>query len=248
MLILFKNLTNEDKSAAVERLITGSTPSQDFFFMIILSILTATFGLLLNDIAIIIGSMLIAPILYPILSLSLGIIMSDPKLISRSFYTVVKSLGIGILAATLVTLLFSSQLTEITAEIAARTQPSLPSLIIAVTAGLAASFALVKPKLSETLPGIAISVALVPPIAVVGIGIAKLNLIIVTGALLLFLVNFIGVVFASMLTFSLMNFYIKRGEAKETVDKEDKKVELEKEAAERAVRAEEVAPRDILPR
>ena len=233
MLILFNNLTEKDKTKAVERLISGSTPSQDFFFMIILSILTATFGLLLNNVAVIIGSMLIAPILYPILSLSLGVIMSDFKLISRSFYTILKSSIFGIGAATLVTLLFSSQFTEVTSEIVSRVEPSLAYAIIAVIAGFAGSFALVKPQLNETLPGIAISVALIPPLAVTGIGIANFNWTIISGSLLLFLVNAIGVMFASMITFSLMNFYVKRAQAEKNVEEEDEKIEKQKEKAQK---------------
>lgn len=228
MIILFKNLTDEDKTAAIERLISASTPSQDFFLMIILSILTAAFGLLTNDTAVIIGSMLIAPMLYPLLSLSLGIIMSDPKLISRAFTTLLKSIGLGIAAAALVTLLFSKQFHEITPEIALRTEPSLSSVMIAIIAGFAASYALVKPKLNEILPGIAISVALVPPVAVIGIGAARLDLHVTSGALLLLIINAIGVVFASMLSFSLMNFYTKRGEAEEAAKKEDRREKIER--------------------
>ncbi len=229
VVVLFHNLTNKDKSEAVERLIKGSTPSQDFFFMIILSILTATFGLLLNSAAIIIGSMLIAPMLYPILSLSLGIIMSDSKLITRALYTTLKAFAFGIGAAFVATLLFNSQLNEVTPEILSRTQPTLPYLIVAIIAGFAGSFALVKPKLNETLPGIAISVALIPPIAVTGIGIAKLSWTVISGSFLLFLVNTTGIIFASLITFSMMNFYVKRGEAHQAAEKEDNKQEREQE-------------------
>ena len=225
MLVLFDTLTSKDKTEAVERLIKGSTPRQDFFLMITLSILTATFGLLLSSTPIIIGSMLIAPMLYPLLSLSLGIIMSDFKLISRSFYTILKSLAFAAVAAAGATLLFSSQFRELTPIIYTMSQPTLPYVIVAIIAGFAGSFALVKPHLSETLPGIAISVALIPPLAVVGIGLAKFNWGIISGSLLLFLVNAIGVIFASMITFSLMNFYVKRSEAAETVKKEDAKVQ-----------------------
>lgn len=226
VLVLFKNLTNKDKSNAVERLIKGSTPSQDFFFMIILSILTATFGLLLNNVAVIIGSMLIAPMLYPILSLALGITMSDPRLIFRSLFTVTKSFAFGVAVAALATLIFDHQSSEFTSEIVLRIKPDLAHIAIAVVAGLAGSFAFVKPQLNETLPGIAISVALIPPVAVVGIGIAKINFVLIGGASLLFLINSLGVTSASIVTFSLMDFYVKRREAKETVRKEDKKVEL----------------------
>jgi len=223
--ILFQNFTNKDKKNAVERLISGSTPSQDFFLMIVLAILTATFGLLMNNAAIIIGSMLIAPILYPVLSLSLGIILADFHLISRSFWTIIKSLALGILASNIVTLFFSSQFPVTTEEIISRGSPSLSFLIVAIIAGFAASFALVKPQLSETLPGIAISVALIPPLAVIGIGIAKFDWNLISGSLLLFIVNTIGVIFASMLTFSLMNFHSERSEAERTVKKEDIKIQ-----------------------
>lgn len=233
VIVLFNNLTEKDKSSAVERLIKSSTPNQDFFFMIILSILTATFGLLLDNSAIIIGSMLIAPILYPVLGLSLGVTMSDGKLIQRAFSTILKSYLFGLAAAFLATLLFSSHFNDITPEIFSRTQATLPYIIVALIAGFAGSFALVKPQLSETLPGIAISVALIPPVAVTGIGMAKLSLQIITGSMLLFLVNIIGVVFAGMITFSMMNFYVKRKEAKVTAEKEDKRVEQEVKKAQK---------------
>ena len=232
---VFTNFTEKDKTSAVERLISGSTPSQDFFLMVVLSILTAAFGLLMNSGAIIIGSMLIAPILYPVLSLSLGIIMSDNKLISRSFWTLVKSSSLSITASFLATLLFATQFSQITPEIASRAQPSLTSVIVAIIAGFAASFALVKPQLSETLPGIAISVSLIPPLAVTGIGIAEFNWQLISGSFLLFVVNAIGVVFASMVTFSLMNFYSQRKEADKTLEKEERKIEKDiKKAKEKA--------------
>jgi uncharacterized hydrophobic protein (TIGR00271 family) len=231
-LILFNNLTEKDKTKAVEHLIEASTPRQDFFFMIILSIITATFGLILNNVAVIIGSMLIAPMLYPFLSLSLGITISDGKLISRSFYTIVKAWAFGVGIATITSLLFSSYLDGLNDEILLRTKATLPHITVALAAGFAGSFALVKPKLNENLPGIAISVALIPPIAVTGIGVALLNPAIITGSVLLFLVNAIGIVLSGMVTLSLMNFYVKRAQAIKTVEKEDKKVELELKKAE----------------
>lgn len=233
---VFTNFTDKDKTQAVDRLISGGTPSQDFFLMVILSILTATFGLLLDSVAIIIGSMLIAPILYPVLSLSLGIIMADFKLISRSFWTIVKSAILGVAFANLATLIFASQLSEVTYEIVARAQPSLISVIVAIIAGFAASFALVKPQLNETLPGIAISVALIPPVAVMGIGVAKLDLNLVSGSFLLFSVNMVGIVFASMITFSLMRFANKKTVAERTIVKEDKKIVRDKKKAEKKLK------------
>ncbi len=231
MLILFQNLTHKDKSSAIDKLIKGSTPSQDYFLMVILSIVTATLGLLLNNASVIIGSMLIAPILYPVLSLSLGLIMSDSELIGRAFYTIAKSVALAIGIAALSNFLFGSHFTELTPEILSRTYATLPYIAIAIAAGFAASFALVKPQLSETLPGIAISVALIPPLAVTGIGIANFNPQLASGSLLLFLANIVGIIFASMITFSLMNFYMQRKEAHTAALKEDAKVKHEFEKA-----------------
>ncbi len=222
---IFNNLTGQDKTKAIEKLIQDSTPHQDFFMMAVLSVLMATFGLLIDSAAVIIGSMLIAPILYPVLSLSLGVVMSDSRLISRSFYTILKSIGLGVVSAMAIALLFNHPEIESNHEIIARTAPSLAYAAIAVIAGLAASFALIKPKLNGTLPGIAISVALIPPMAVIGIGIARWNWGMTASALVLLLINILGIIFASMIVFSLMNLYIKRKIAREIVEKEDEKLD-----------------------
>lgn len=220
MLLSLFNLEEKDKATAIKHLVCNSTPNKDFFLMTILSILMATFGLIINSPAVIIGSMLIAPILHPILSLALGIIISDKILISRSFFTIIKSLAYGISAAALITLFFSPEKYTVTEEIIARTEPSLAYAGIAIIAGLAASFALVKPRLSEALPGVAISVALIPPLAVTGIGIARFDWEIISSSFTMFIINAAGIIFAAMIVFSLMNLYMKRTIAKTTVKKE----------------------------
>jgi len=196
--------------------------------MILLSILMATFGLLIDNTAVIIGSMLIAPMLYPILGISLGVVMSDGKLISRSFYTVIKSTIISVIGAILVTWLFGADI-ELGREFFSRTEPTIIYATIAFISGLAASFALVKPDLSETLPGIAISVSLIPPVAAVGIGIARFDWVLASGALIMFLINIAGIIFASMTVFSLMNLYVKRTIVTKIIARE--REEMEKEIA-----------------
>lgn len=234
----FRNVSEADKSKAVEKLITDSTPDFDFFLMITLSFLMAAFGLLVDSVAVVIGSMLIAPILYPILSFSLGLVMSDFKLIHRSLWTLGESIAIGIVAATLATLFFASQGLGLTEEVLSRTEPSLLYFAIAVISGIAVSYSLVKGDLSETLPGIAVSVALLPPLAVVGVGIAYFNWQVIAGASVLFLINLVGIVFASMLSFSLMDLYGKRPVAQSTIQKEEERVEQEKEQVEQKVAEE----------
>ncbi len=83
------------------------------------------------------------------------------------------------------------------------------------------------------------SVALIPPLAVVGIGIAKLDVSIIIGSLVMFLINVLGIVAASMVTFSLMNLYEKRNIASSTIKKENEKVKEEEEAVSKVVAEEE---------
>lgn len=221
-----RTVPESDKSAAVKQLIEGSTPDFDFFLLVTLSVLMATFGLLENNPAVVIGSMLIAPILFPILSLSLSIVMSDYNLIGRAGTTLLKASVLGVAASFLAALFFGGS-DMLTPEVLARTEPTLLSIAIAIIAGFAVAYTLVKPKLSATLPGIAVAVALIPPLAVVGVGLASFNWSVVAGSTIYLLVNVIGIVFASMLTFSLMDLYQKRNIAAKTADSADKAAEQE---------------------
>lgn len=223
-----RTVPEADKSTAVKKLIEMSTPHFDFFLLVILSVLMATFGLLENNTAVVIGSMLIAPVLFPILSLSLSVVMSDYKLIGRASGTLVKALIVGVAASLFATLFFGGGI-SLGEEILIRTQPTLLSVAIAIVAGFAVAYTLAKPNLSETLPGIAVAVALIPPIGVIGIGLAKLNWMVVSGAFVYLLVNVVGIIFASMLIFSLMNLYTKRTIAAKTADTADKEVKKEEE-------------------
>ena len=229
----FKVVSERDKTTAVEKLIADSTPDFDFFLFIVLSVLMATFGLLIDNVAVLIGSMLIAPLLSPILSFSLGLVLSDHKIIYRSFYTVLKAFVMGTFAAFVAALLFVPLNDQPSYEILIQTIPSLEYFAVAMIAGLAVSFSVVKPHLSTTLSGIAVSVALIPPLAVLGIGLAQFNWGLVSGSFVLFLLNVVGIVFASMVSFSLMDFKNKHRAAKETVKKEEKRLEREHDKIEK---------------
>jgi uncharacterized hydrophobic protein (TIGR00271 family) len=231
MSLLFDDITERDKTLAVKDLIDDSTPRPSFFFLVVLSVLMAACGLLINNVAVIIASMLIAPILSPILSLALGIIISDGRLISRSFFTLLKSSGYAIgLSAAVTWLLWnftssSDFMFELNTEILSRIEPSIVYLIIAIIAGTATAFARVKPELSETLPGTAIAVALVPPLATIGIGVATLRREVISGALAMFILNAVGIILAAMVMFSLMNLYTKKTVISKSVAEADKELE-----------------------
>lgn len=229
ILARFQSIEEDDKAAVVRKLMENSTPEFDFFYITALSVLMATFGLLTNSPSIVIGSMLIAPVLYPILGIALGLVMSNPSVLGRSTVTLSKSFIIGVGLAAIATILFAEG-NVATPEVLARTEPSLLYFLVAVVAGAAVSFTLGQPEWSETLPGIAISVALIPPLAVVGVGIASLDLMIISGSLVLLSLNFVGIIFSAMVTFSLMNLYEKQHIAESTIKKVDERLERENEA------------------
>lgn len=221
-------LKETQKDEAVKKLIETSFPGSYFYIMLIASSIIATIGLLLNSPAIIIGSMLVAPFLSPILSLGLGITMSDVTVIKRSAAIIFKATIVAIATSTVVSLFVG--IPEIyTAEIFSRVSASLPYLYVAIAAGVAASFSIVREEFYEYIIGIAISVALLPPIATTGIGLAGLDLYVVIGSFQLFIVNLIGIIFSSVIVFSLMGFYVERKKADMEIKKEEVKLQEEKE-------------------
>lgn len=236
---LFRSLSEEDKNQAIESIIAESTPRDDFFFMSILAVLMATFGMIIDNTAVVIGSMLIAPFLSPLMSLSLGIITLDLKLLSRSVLTIIKALMVMIPASILATWFFSKGIHgEMTSEILLRNDFSYVSAAIGLVAGIAASFALIKPQLNTHLPGIAISVALIPPISAIGIGIARLDGVLAGNALNLLLINIGTIILGSVMIFFLMELYVKHKVADEAVVKQDQEMKKEKKQAQRAVEKE----------
>jgi len=228
MYLLFRDINEHNKTKAIDSLITDSSPKPSFFFMVVMSVLMASFGLLLDNASVIIGSMLIAPILSPILSVALGITLGDNDLIKRSGYTLAKSVVYSVALSAITTWLLWSVIggdefsQSLNGEILSRIEPNIVFLFIAIVAGLATAYARVKPEMSDTLPGTAIAVALVPPIATIGIGFALLDLTIISGALSLFILNGIGIIVAAMVMFSLMNLYSKKAVVKNTIEKVDR--------------------------
>lgn len=223
----FRAIEEKDKAAVVRKLMESSTLNFDFMYLTGLSVLMATFGLLADSPSIVIGSMLIAPLLYPILGVALGLVMSNSTVLSRSFLTLSKAMTMALVLSAGAALLFGDG--TITSEIAARTEPALIHFLVAVVAGAAVSFALAQPEWSETLPGIAISVALIPPLSVVGIGIAMFDIEVISGSLVMLLMNLFGIIFAAMVSFSLMNLYEKQNIASSTIKRAEEKLQKEEE-------------------
>ena len=185
-------------------------PDFEYFVLVVLSSMIATLGLLTNSGAVIIGAMLVAPLMSPIIGLGLGSLVGDEKLLKYAVSAILRGAVIAILISILLTWLNNAlpfvTMQELPVEVLSRTSPSPIDLLIALAGGLAAAFALAQPSLSAALPGVAIATALMPPLGVVGIGIAMGRWEVAGGAFLLFITNAVTIAFASMLVFFTLGF------------------------------------------
>lgn len=176
----------------------------DYVTLMILSALVGTLGLFLNSAAVIIGAMVLAPLMSPIISLSMAALRSDGSLFRDAalciFTGVMLALGVSALIALIV------PLQKMTPEIAGRLQPSLLDLGVAIGSGIAGAYAHARESIMKSLPGVAIAVALVPPLCVAGIGIGWLDGHVIYGATLLFMTNLVGITLAGVLTFLVLGF------------------------------------------
>ena len=191
----------------------ASIPSFGFFFLLICATVIASFGLIADSTAVIIGAMIVAPLMNPILSMAFGIVTRDWTLYKRSMITVALGASCTILIALVIGLLIPVDV--VGQEIMARTQPNLIDLGIAIAAGAAGSFSLTRQSVANSIAGVAIAVALVPPLCVTGLGLGIGKKIVVehigslvisswdvsVGSFLLFIVNLAGITFTACLVF-----------------------------------------------
>ena len=176
----------------------------DYVVLIVGACLIATLGLLSNSAAVIIGAMLIAPLMLPIRSMAFGILEGDWALVKEG--AIALSVGTGLSVALSALIGLGSGFLAYGSEVFARSSPTLLDLGIAIMAGGISGYAKVQPKLSSTLAGTAIAVALMPPLCVVGLGLAQFNMTLSMGASLLYLTNLIGITLSCMLAFFIAGY------------------------------------------
>lgn len=201
---LIYHASTEDFKELFRVLRENAKATSSYLTLMVLSTLLATFGLYSNSSPVIIGAMILAPLMSPIVSLSMGVLRQERILSLKSLKTIGLGLLLGYLSAMLVTLLVPLQ--AVNEEITARIRPNLLDLGIAIVSGIAGAYAYAREEVAKTLAGVAIAVALVPPLAVSGIGLGWGEWDIFFGALLLLMTNLAGIVFAAAITFMLLGF------------------------------------------
>jgi uncharacterized hydrophobic protein (TIGR00271 family) len=197
---LVPQIDRDNRISLVDRVQSSSNWDFDFFALMVLSTVIAAIGLEQNSAAVVIGAMLVAPLMTPLLGLGLALVQGNPVLARISLRAVVMGLSVSILVGFLTGLL-TPGFDEPTREMLGRGGPGVLDLFVAFASGLAAAYASSRPGLLAALPGVAIAAALVPPIATSGLALSLGDFHLAFGALLLFVINMVTIVLATMVSF-----------------------------------------------
>ncbi|MCF8709616.1 DUF389 domain-containing protein [Rhizorhapis sp. SPR117] len=196
-------LSQIDHRAVMDKVHDESGWTPRYAFMTLMSAGIAVLGLILSSPAVVIGAMLISPLMGPIIGLGFGLATGDSKEIRRTLASLSGGIFLAIFFTAFIVVL--SPLQTVTAEIAARTRPNLFDLAVALFSALAGAYAMIRGR-EGTIVGVAIATALMPPLAVVGFGLATLNWTVFLGSLLLFFTNLMTIALSAAVMARLYGF------------------------------------------
>ncbi len=201
---MFTHALEEDFKDLFMQLRENAQAHSSFISLMMLSSLVASLGLFLSSPAVIIGAMVLAPLMSPIVSLSMALLRNDQTLLKKSLSTIAIGIALALGMAALLALIIP--ITRVTPEMAGRMHPNLLDLGVAIFSGMAGAYAQARESIMKSMPGVAIAVALVPPLCVAGIGIGWWDWQVISGAALLFLTNLVGIALAAALTFLVLGY------------------------------------------
>jgi len=175
-----------------------------YITLMLLSTLLATVGLFADSSAVVIGAMLLAPLMSPIVSFSMGLLRADRSMLKSSLNKIFTGIVLALIASALLALVLPN--VEMTAQMKARIHPTLLDLAVAIISGIAAAYSKSFKEIIQSLAGVSIAVALVPPLSTAGIGLGQGEWIIFAQASLLFFTNLIGITLAATFTFQALGY------------------------------------------
>jgi uncharacterized hydrophobic protein (TIGR00271 family) len=210
----FPTLDRAERKELVGRIAIGADGGVDFIVMMLLAAALASLGLLQGSTAVVIGAMLVAPFMAPLLAAGLALTQGNLSM----FRTALSVCGQGILLGLGASLFFGAINPgfEASMEIEARGNPDVLDLFIALASGMVAAYAMGRPNVSGTLAGVAIAAALLPPLAVVGIGLTNDELIIAGYAAILFATNLVAIILGAAIIFRLLGMHVAVSEKDES--------------------------------
>ncbi len=178
-----------------------------FFCLLLLATSIATFGLVADSVATVIGAMIVAPLMLPIMGVAFGVGIGERKIIVNSLIISLLGIATAITVGFLITWAFRDLINvETNTQVINRTAPRLIDLLAALATGFAGAFATGRKDVSDTLPGVAIAISLVPPLANVGILAAVGRSDLALGSLVLFATNYLAILLTGSFVFSMMGY------------------------------------------
>jgi uncharacterized hydrophobic protein (TIGR00271 family) len=193
--------TQESKRQAIEELLEHMVHDRDFYLLLIGAALLAAGGIFLDSVPVLIASMIVAPLVYPILGLGLGIASKDLGLMQRGLVMLITGCAVAVVVAIITTVAFGHVRVE---NIFISFSPNrYLATGIAMVAGCIAAYGLMRPKVGSAITGVAIAVSLMPPLVATGVELTSGNVTLGEDALVLFLLNVVGILFASSIVFVL---------------------------------------------
>ena len=196
-------IDRERRVKLVDDLQLNSQFNFDFGALISLSTLIAALGLVRDSAAVVIGAMLVAPMMTPLVAMGFALVQGNLKLIRSALRSVAWGFAIALLIGASIGLVlrFFAPGLEISEQMLDRGSPNFLDLVVALASGVAAAYAMGRPNLISALPGVAIAAALVPPIATSGLALTMGDLTLAGGASLLFFTNIVAIVLGTAITF-----------------------------------------------
>ena len=173
-----------------------------FFALMSFASAIAFFGIVADSTAVVIGAMLVAPLMVPLMGTSLAMVMGWPRRVTITGLVALSGIALVIGLSILFGWALGVEISpETNTQVASRIQPTLVDLMIAIAAGGAGAFAMSRPDVSDSLPGVAVAIALVPPLAVVCLMISQNDWSAAMGAMLLFTTNLVAILLVGALVF-----------------------------------------------
>lgn len=177
----------------------------NFFVLLLLATVIATFGVLSDSTATVIGAMIVAPLMGPIMATAAAIVMGSAQRALRALGLV----AVGVVATVLLSWLLAWGVPEViisltyNSQITSRVAPGLMALVTALASGAAGAYIIMREEIADSMGGVAIAISLVPPLCVVGIALSQGNWEAAGGAFLLFMTNFLAILLAGGVVFLL---------------------------------------------
>lgn len=215
---------DKEKKHAVTELLEESKADAKYFFLLGIATVVSSLGIALDSEAVVIGGMLLAPFLAPIMALGYAIVTFSFQGFLRSLNSVLLSFIIVILFSALIGILLNINYIP-AGQVLARGEFTILYFLVAFVSGIGASYMWIVPKLSSSLAGISVAVSLIPPLCLSGISIANFNNELAFEGILIFSANIIGILVASMIVFVVTRLTKFKKVEEKLLKEEEKEIE-----------------------